>query len=160
MANISSTHSNSIEILKEEINKETSFNMQGLVNQLNFSNYLMPLYETVINSIQSIELGKIKNGYIEIYIKRASGQKNIIKNEELYKVQPIQDIIVTDNGEGFNNSHLKSFLKAYSTEKQNLGCKGVGHFTWLRAFREVRIESSFKNNKQFLSRKFTYFPSM
>jgi len=156
MANISSTHSNSIEILKEEINKETSFNIQGLVNQLNFSNYLMPLYETVINSIQSIELGKIKNGYIEIYIKRASGQKSIIKNEELYKIQPIQDIIVTDNGEGFNDSHLKSFLKAYSTEKQNLGCKGVGHFTWLRAFREVRIESSFKNNKQFISREFTY----
>ncbi len=156
MVNISSTHSNSIEILKEEINKETSFNIQGLVNQLNFSNYLMPLYEAVINSIQSIELGKIKNGYIEIYIKRASGQKSIIKNEELYKVQPIQDIIVTDNGEGFNNSHLKSFLKAYSTEKQNLGCKGVGHFTWLRTFREVRIKSSFKNNRQFISREFTY----
>ena len=54
MANISSMHSKSIEILKEEIDKETSFNIQGLVNQLAFSNYLMPLYETVINAIQSI----------------------------------------------------------------------------------------------------------
>lgn len=97
MANISSTHSKSIEILKEEIDKETSFNIQGLVNQLTFSNYLMPLYETVINAIQSIELSKVKNGYIEIYIKRSCGQKSLINNQATYKIQPIQDIIVTDN---------------------------------------------------------------
>ena len=156
MANISSTHSKSIEILKEEIDKETSFNIQGLVNQLAFSNYLMPLYETVINAIQSIELSKVKNGYIEIYIKRSCGQKSLINNQETYKIQPIQDIIVTDNGDGFNDNNLKSFLKAYSTEKQNLGCKGIGHFTWLKAFREVRIESFYKDGKQFLSREFTY----
>lgn len=156
MANNASIQLNNIEILKEEINKETSFNIEGLVNQLNFSNYLMPLYETVINSIQSIELGKIKKGYIEIYIKRAAGQKKFIDIKEAYNVQCIQDIIVSDNGEGFNDKNLKSFLKAYSTEKQNLGCKGVGHFTWLKTFREVRIESSFKNNKQILSREFTY----
>lgn len=145
-----------IETIKEEINKETSFNIQGLVNQLNYSNYLMPLYETVINAIQSIELGNIKNGRIEIYIKRASGQTKIINNKETYKVQCIQDIIVSDNGEGFNDENLKSFLKAYSAEKQSIGCKGIGHFTWLKAFREVQIESSFKIDKKYMSREFTY----
>ncbi len=145
-----------IQELREQISKETSFEIPGLVNQLRCNNYLIPLFEAVVNAIQSIYISNIKNGHIEIYIDRLGGQKSLSDENIPYKVQPINNIFISDNGEGFNNKNLKSFLKAFTTEKIEFGCKGVGRFTWLKVFREARIESIFIENNEKLTRQFSY----
>ena len=48
-------------ISDEDISLDNSIEFQGLVQQIKCNNYLMPLYEAVINSIQSIQINKIKN---------------------------------------------------------------------------------------------------
>lgn len=146
-----------IEEIKEQINKETSFEIQGLVNQLKCSTYLIPLFEAVVNAIQSTHISKIRNGHIEIYIDRLGGQLSLSTDENIpYEVQPINNIIISDNGEGFNNKNMTSFLKAFTTEKIQYGCKGVGRFTWLKAFDKVKIESIYNEGNKNLSRQFNY----
>lgn len=48
---------------------------------------------------------------------------------------------IIDDGDGFTAENLESFLEYLSTHKYELGCKGVGRFTWLKVFRNVRIVS-------------------
>lgn len=149
---------NIIDIDKElEIN--STLDIAGLVRQLKVSNYLMPMFEAVVNSIQSIYLSKIKNGYIEIYINRSSEQQDIEFDNNTnipYKVQEIDSIIISDNGLGFNNDNTSAFNKAYYTSKVKLGCKGIGRFSWLKMFESVEIESVFEQQEQKYKRQFTY----
>ena len=39
---------------------------------------------------------------------------------------------------------FKSFLESDSTYKAKIGGKGVGRFSWLKAFEEVEIQSVYK----------------
>lgn len=145
--------------IDKSIEISPTLDIQGLVRQLKMSNYLMPLFEAVVNSIQSIYLSGIKNGYIEIYINRVSEQQNLNlgNNSNIpYTVQEIDSIIISDNGSGFNNKNVESFNKAYYTEKVALGCKGVGRFSWLKAFDSVDIESVFEEQGNKYKRVFTY----
>lgn len=145
--------------IDKEIEINPTLDIQGLVRQLKMSNYLMPLFEAIVNSIQSIYLSGIKNGYIEIYINRASEQQNLNfdNNPSVPStVQEIDSIIISDNGSGFNNKNVKSFNKAYYTDKVALGCKGVGRFSWLKAFERVDIESIFEEQGEKYKRVFTY----
>jgi len=48
---------------------------------------------------------------------------------------------IIDDGDGFNQENLDSFLEYLSTHKLTLGCKGVGRFTWLKVFSLVKINS-------------------
>lgn len=140
-----------------EINSTLDIN--GLVRQLKLSNYLMPMFEAIVNSIQSIYLAGNQNGYIEVYINRSSEQQDFnFENSTNIpnKVQEIDSIIITDNGTGFNNENLTTFSKAYFTNKISLGCKGIGHYSWLKMFEAVEIESVFEEQGQRYKRKFTY----
>ena len=146
-----------IQKIDNELKIESSFEMLGLVGQLKCTNYLMPLFESIVNSIQSIQLGNIKNGIIEIHINRSSEQGQLDLGDGVnYKIQPISDIIIQDNGLGFNNKNLKSFLRAYSTDKIALGCKGIGRFSWLKAFDNVKVESIFEEENNLYERTFSY----
>ncbi len=111
------------------------------------SHALFPLFEAVINSFQSIEyLDNKSNSYIKITLEK---NKDIESN-------PVKNIIIEDNGIGFNNSNFKSFNTAYSSYKSLKGCKGVGRFKWLKAFENVKIESCYMENKTFFKRVFTF----
>lgn len=146
----------SLQNIKSKIKTETSIELIGLVNQTNCNNYLMPMFEAIVNSIQSIQINNIQNGRIDIVIDRINEQQQSLPTFENTKVQPIKNIHITDNGKGFNDENLASFLKAFSTYKSKYGCKGIGRFTWLKVFREVQIESNFEYNKHKQHRHFTY----
>ena len=104
---------------------------------------LFPLFEAVINSFQSIEsLNNKSNSYIQITLER---DNDLVKS-----------IIVEDNGIGFNNSNFKSFNTVDSKYKSFKGCLGIGRFKWLKAFENVKIESTYMENKIFLKRIFTF----
>lgn len=139
-------------------------NFSGLVNlhALPTSEPLLPLYEAIVNSIQSIhqrvdkeELDSIKNGLIEIIIDRDSSP-TMIDNWET----DIENITIKDNGIGFNDENYKSFNTYASDFKKSLGCKGVGRMIWLKAFNNVHVKSSYHTNGVYQQREFDFDEKM
>ena len=134
--------------------------IKGKINEkrLAFSNTLLPLYETIVNSIQAIEEDcATRIGIIEVDIIR-SNQKEI----DFGKTDVLPEIVdfqVKDNGSGFNEENFESFNFAHSTYKLGKGGKGIGRFTWLRAFSRAEIESRFFENDSWHLRKFNFEPT-
>lgn len=116
---------------------------------------LWPLFETIVNSIQSIEeSSNAQNGQIKILANRLEERQiDINGNEEL---NPFYEFRVIDNGDGFNTINYNSFLEAYSNLKVSKGCKGIGRFLWLKAFSNVCIESVYYEKDKWLHRKFEF----
>ncbi|MDO6738614.1 hypothetical protein [Wenyingzhuangia sp. 2_MG-2023] len=126
--------------------------------KLAYSNTLLPLFEAIVNSIQAIEEGSsTKTGIIEIDIIR-SKQTELELNEN-GALPEIIDFIIKDNGIGFTDENYDSFNYAHSTYKYQRGGKGIGRFTWLRAFNKAEIESRFQENENWNLRKFRFEPT-
>lgn len=122
-------------------------NVAGQVGQIKLSlmKALWPLFETVINSIQSLEDCDVAEKKIIIDALRpehvqlkTDGQENTIEEPAHFEA-----FVVTDNGNGFNTENYTSFLEAYSQLKVRKGCKGIGRFLWLKAFDKVTIKSTY-----------------
>ena len=128
-------------------------NFKGLVDLHNLpsSEPLLPLFEAIVNSIQSINQGKIKNGEIRIRIEREKSQTSLNDWET-----DIENIIIRDNGIGFTEENFKSFDTYASDFKKMLGCKGVGRMIWLKAFRSVEVESIYIQNNKHYKRTFKF----
>lgn len=135
-------------------------NVAGQVGQikLSVSKALWPLFETVINSIQSLEDSNVQEKKIIIEALRpehaqfkTDGQGKMV--EELTH---FENFIVTDNGNGFNSENYNSFLEAYSQLKVKKGCKGIGRFLWLKAFDNVSIDSTYCEDEHWHSRMFDF----
>jgi hypothetical protein len=129
--------------------------VKGKINEkkLSYSNTLLPLFEAIVNSIQAIEAdSSTKPGIIEIDIVRSN--QTGLKFDGKDELADIVDFVIKDNGIGFNNDNYESFNYAHSTYKK--GGKGVGRFTWLRAFQKAEIESQFKEEGNWMIRKFNF----
>ena len=101
--------------------------------------------EAIVNSIHAIEervskglLVDASTGIIDITVKRKP-----VFDEIPVSLAPIEGFIISDNGIGFDENNLKSFLESDSTYKRAKGGKGVGRFAWLKAFDSVEIKSTF-----------------
>ena len=108
---------------------------------------LMPLFEALVNSIQAIEdrfQGKYDEGKIRVIIKRAAQQELDFK-DGTRREPKILGFQVLDNGIGFNDENLASFKLMASKQKAARGGKGIGRFTWLKAFDDVRISSVYED---------------
>lgn len=120
---------------------------------------LLPVYEAVINSVEAIEdLGlKPSEGQITINITRSPqlAMADPVSNEPL-SIGPISEICVTDNGIGFSEENYQSFNVADSQYKEQRGGKGVGRFIWLKAFRAVKIDSTFAYDNGMAQRTFEF----
>lgn len=135
-----------------------SINMKGRVKNFSLpkNRPLVPLYEAVVNSIHSIKERRemdcsFEKGSITIDVIRSS-QLSIGDNENL----PIESFKITDNGIGFNEENMKSFLESDSTYKAEIGGKGVGRFSWLKAFKSVQVSSVFQEELTFYKRDFLF----
>jgi hypothetical protein len=92
-------------------------NFKQIVDSMNLpkSSALLPLFEAIANSIQSIRESKVQNGKIDICIKR---EKALFDSE--YSKSDIHSFEIIDNGTGFNDEHYDSF-NVYGTDyKQNI----------------------------------------
>ena len=132
------------------------FDLVGKIQrtQLFYSQALLPLLEAIINSIHATKYSNIENGIIEVEIVRDTSEQELPIND--IDLRPIKNLIITDNGVGFNEKNYKSFDTANSTHKLDIGGKGVGRFIWLKAFKNVHIESVYKNNGVFKKREFDF----
>lgn len=118
---------------------------------------LLPLFDTIVNSIQAIEdRNAVRSGKIEIHIQR-DPQKSICKGEDEKKFQnEIIGFTVKDNGIGFDSANFDSFQTSDSRQKEKRGGKGIGRFLWLKAFHKAHIESRFRDNGNYLARTFDF----
>ncbi|MEG0669120.1 MAG: ATP-binding protein [Clostridium sp.] len=139
--------------------KNFSINLRGRVKNFDLprNNPLLPLFEAVVNSIHSIEERRqsdssFDNGVINI--------KAIRDNQiSLPTVESLSEIIgfsIEDNGIGFNDSNLNSFMESDSTYKADKGGKGVGRFSWLKAFEKAYVESVYFDKGEFVKRSFEF----
>lgn len=113
---------------------------------------LLPLFEAVMNSFQAIKEAKLPSsnpGRITIEIIRSARQLDI-------EIQPISGFQIVDNGIGLDDDNFDSFNTAYSPHKLSRGGKGLGRFTWLKAFERAKIESTFKDSTGFHTRSFVF----
>ena len=124
---------------------------------LPLSHGLMPLFEAVVNSIESIdELGKAaKNSSIIVDVMRLN-QKSMNLNSGSGPKEIIIGFNVTDTGVGFNDENMKSFETLDSEHKVDKGGRGVGRLLWLKAFNKIEISSVFKDGDVFKSREFSF----
>jgi hypothetical protein len=98
---------------------------------------LVPVFEAVMNSIQSIGEREQKiAGTITVEIHRERGL--------LTDANPsIEGFTIRDNGVGLDDDNFDSFNTAFSDYKEHKGGKGLGRFTWLKAFETVEIDTIF-----------------
>ena len=71
----------------------------------------------------------------------------VIECQTLGKDHPcsVNNMTVTDDGEGFTSKNTESFSTYRSIHKQEIGAKGVGRFLFLKLFNKVSIASLDKN---------------
>lgn len=133
------------------------FNLNGQLQSFSLPAYkaLWPLFEAVVNAIQSIEDSENKEcGKIFIRAERDSIQQLGLDGNVINA--PFASFVVKDNGCGFNKDNYDSFCEAYSTLKVTKGCKGIGRFLWLKAFDNVHVVSSFKEKGAWFIREFDF----
>jgi hypothetical protein len=126
--------------------------VKGKVNNLILSpsDRLVPVFEAIVNSIQATG----KKAKAELTVKAIRQNTQNVLNVEDNNYQQIESFEIIDSGEGFNNANYQSFKTAESTYKSSLGCKGVGRFTWLKAFETVLVESVYKEGSS--NKKLTF----
>ncbi len=140
------------------IKKEFQTNILGKVRntKLPKRKALWPLFEIISNSIHAIEdRSNLKKGKIEINLIR-NGLPELLDSIKDIEIYPINSFEIIDNGIGFNDDNLKSFLTAESDYKIEKGAKGIGRFVSLKAFMSVFYDSNFKNNGSVINRKFEF----
>jgi len=123
------------------------------MHSLPSSEPLLPLYEAIVNSIQSIEDANMLDGegFIDVSIERVS-QMTFVEGWET----DIENIIIKDNGIGFNDENYTSFDTYASDFKLKKGCKGVGRIMWLKAFDNVEVNSIYSHDEKLFNRKFAF----
>ena len=89
------------------------------------SEALLPIYESVVNSIISLCKTNRKDKKIDIFIER---QRTENKNLSLFDKEPdpILNVTIIDNGEGFTEENFRSFKAPFSKINKKYGCKGIG----------------------------------
>lgn len=119
-------------------------NLAGRVRNTSLpkSHGLMPVFEAVVNSIQSIEEkgSDISDGKITLIINRFP-QSHLDGIKKI--VMPIIGFKIIDNGCGFNNVNYNAFQTLDTDHKIAKGCRGVGRLLWLKAFDNVKVISFF-----------------
>lgn len=115
---------------------------------------LLPLFEAVMNSFQAVKdagHNGSSRGNISIDVER---EKPLIPEEN----PAVIGFRVIDDGVGLTDENFDSFNTAFSPYKMRTGGKGLGRFTWLKAFERAQITSTFKDpgNGGLLRRTFTF----
>lgn len=132
-------------------------NAQDIIDSVDLgrSEVLLPIYESIVNSIISLEKTEQDDKKIEVIIERLPD-----KNEQLnlFGKNPaiIKNVTIIDNGEGFTEENFSSFKKPFSKVNKKYGCKGIGRFTILALFERMDIISIFQENDQWYRRSFSF----
>ena len=134
-----------------------TFNYKGYINsiKINSDEYLLPLFEVIVNAIQSIEDKKANNDGV-ISIKAIRGTQTAIETEDQPPYIPIIGFEVYDNGVGFIENRFQAFNDGFTDFNAKKGCKGVGRYTVLACFGSMDIDSTFYEKENWYNRAFRF----
>lgn len=125
-------------------------NITGRVKNttLPVSRALFSLFEAIVNSLHAISNSKRNDGEIIINVQR----EQLLDIDSSKVISKIISFEIIDNWIGLNDENIESFFKSDSRYKEQRGDKGIGRFTWLKAFSDVNIESYYvdKDGKNIL----------
>lgn len=113
---------------------------------------LLPLFEAIVNALDSVEEHTPVNGKVCIKAFRDDDLPGLTEDS----LPPINGFEVIDNGTGFDNNNYDSFNTSDSRYKEAKGAKGIGRFLWLKAFDFVEIESHYQANSHTHRRRFDF----
>ena len=135
-----------------------TIDLKGRIKNFPLPKYkpLLPLFEAIVNSIYAIEeRQKIESfqGKIDIHIIRVP--QEVLEGVDK-SINEITGFVISDNGIGFDDNNMKSFLQSDSTYRADKGGKGIGRFSWLKAFEHASIESIFRDNNCWVKRNFEF----
>ncbi len=119
------------------------------------SDAFLPLFECVVNAIISLkkeEAMKEEEKKIQIQLIRGNPPSTLSFDGS----NVVDTIKVIDNGGGFTEKNMLSYKTAYSHENKDYGCKGIGRFTVLAAFREIQVTSTYQENGLWRERQFVF----
>ncbi|MCD4745121.1 MAG: hypothetical protein K8R58_02355 [Bacteroidales bacterium] len=134
-----------------------TFNIPGFVASIDIEpdEYLLPLQEVIVNSIQSIEdKEKFQKGIISIKVIR--GKQLALSGDIEDPYRPIEGFEIYDDGVGFVNKRFQAFNDAFTDLYKGKGCKGVGRYTVLACFGSMEINSIFYENENWHNRSFKF----
>ena len=134
-----------------------TFNISGFVAGIDIEpdEFLLPLNEVIVNSIQSIEdKTEPQDGTISIKVIR--GKQLDLQGEIKAPYRPIVGFEVFDNGVGFVRKKYQAFNDAFTDVNKAKGCKGVGRYTVLACFGSMEINSTFYENEIWSNRSFRF----
>lgn len=132
---------------------DLSTNLRGRLKNtsLPLTSGLLSVFESISNAIHAIEDAGVPmgQGTITLDIIR-NGQTSFVYDQarDSRSTAPITEFRITDNGIGFTEENMNSFLTLDSPYKADRGGRGVGRLLWLKAFARVRIRSVFLENGQ------------
>ena len=139
---------------------QMTVNVAGQVGQIRLAQNkaLWPLFETVINSIQSLEDTKSEQKIIKIEALRNPNIQMHMNSDGTQSEEQshFEEFIVSDNGVGFDKANYESFMQAYSQLKVKKGCKGIGRFLWLKAFENITVNSVYQEDGKWYLREFDF----
>ena len=121
---------------------------------LNKGEVFLPLYESVVNSIISLDKVERDEKKIEVIIEREEGK--FVSDLFGRGVPSIQNITIIDNGQGFTEANYNSFKRPYGKLNKEYGCKGVGRFTILALFEKMEITSLYEEGGKWWKRSFVF----
>nr|WP_289622582.1 hypothetical protein [Bacteroides intestinalis] len=113
---------------------------------------LLPIYESVVNSIISLKKIAANDKKIEVLIERG----DLPSQPNLKGTKTIKSVTIIDNGEGFTEKNYKSFETPFSKINKKYGCKGIGRFTILASYENFHVKSTYYENEQWFYREFNF----
>lgn len=118
-------------------------NLRSQVRQTSLPKWkpLLPLFEALMNAIQAVQERQAIEGQITIKIERDDSLFEARNADDLAAINAFE---VRDNGAGFNDGNFDPVNTAFSDYKFGRGGKGLGRFTWLKAFERVEIDSIYR----------------
>ncbi len=114
------------------LSKKLKINIGNYVKRLKDIDFMQPLYEAVVNSMDA------NASFITIHFYKTTDAENSNKQDNAR----INGFVIKDNGDGFNSENADSFFEMMQMNK-DLGKLGSGRFIWLKVFDKVKIISHF-----------------
>lgn len=117
------------------------------------SQALLPLFEAIVNSIDSLmDIPQLEK-FIKIYTIREDILRDKSDEDSIGK---IIGFCIEDNGAGFNKENFEAFNELDTLNKIDKGGKGIGRLAWLKAFDNVEIQSIYKDGNLYKEKKFKF----
>lgn len=115
---------------------------------------LLPMLECVVNSIISLQKSPLPASEKKIQIQITRG--SLPEKLNFDNIKTILGYKIIDNGIGFNTNNYKSFQTPFSQVNKDFGCKGIGRFTVLAAYKDFVVDSNYEENATWHNRKFQF----